>query len=114
MLMLLKMRCNFMDAKMSKLMENLPDIMDYSKTTTIDDLNAKFEIPGDMNKDNICDLKIKPIRQSRIDKIIRSKNPFPTDLSARSLFFLPDSRLKFAAAPSPTKSESPRDRTVNG
>ena len=45
-----------MDAKMSKLMESLPDVMDYSKTTTIDDLNAKFEIPGDMDKDNIRDI----------------------------------------------------------
>ena len=36
------------------------------------------------------------------------------DLSERSLLFFPHSRLKFAAAPSPTKRESPRARTVKG
>lgn len=47
------------------------------------------------------------MRQRRIEKITRSKKPFPTDLLERSLLFLPHSRLKFAAAPSPTKRESP-------
>lgn len=45
-----------MDEKMSKLMESLPDVFDYTNPTTLEDLNAKFEIPGDMGKDTIRDI----------------------------------------------------------
>ena len=57
-----------MDEKMSKLMESLPDVMDYTKNVTIDVLNAKFDIPGDFDKDNIQ----KVIDEGNQDKILLS------------------------------------------
>lgn len=54
-----------MDAKMEKVMEALPEILDYTKNTTIEEFNKKYEIPGDINKDNIA----KMIKEGDKDKI---------------------------------------------
>lgn len=54
-----------MDAKMEKLMEALPDALDYTKSTTIDDLNKKYEIPINASKDNIA----KMVKEGDTDKI---------------------------------------------